>query len=264
MPTELLTRRNVVREALRAYRRPLHQLLIDREQEQAPLQEILQLAEQARVPIQRLSRSEFRAKTSNPQASGGEVTQGVALRASSYPYVDLQDLTAVATARNEAPFLLLLDLIQSPGNIGRMLRTAEAVGIHGVVLQERRGGEITPEVVEASQGASEHLAIARVANLVQTMRKLKEQNIWLAGLDLGAGAQPLHKTNLKGALGIVVGNEGEGLRRLVRETCDFLVFLPMRGQIDSLNAAIAASVLMYQAWQARGYADTATSTSDNK
>jgi 23S rRNA (guanosine2251-2'-O)-methyltransferase len=165
----------------------------------------------------------------------------------------VDEALALGDQRGEPPFLLLLDLLQDVQNVGALLRVAEAVGMHGIILQERRAAAITPAVVRASSGAVEHLLIAQVTNLVQTMRKLKEAEIWLAGLDMGEGTLRYDQADLRGPLGLVVGNEGEGLRRLVRETCDFTIRLPMRGQIASLNAATAGSVVLYAAWQARGF-----------
>jgi 23S rRNA (guanosine2251-2'-O)-methyltransferase len=199
------------------------------------------------VPVEHASRQQLDA-----QAHGGN-HQGVILEASPYPYVSVDEALALGDQRGEPPFLLLLDLLQDVQNVGALLRVAEAVGMHGIILQERRAAAITPAVVRASSGAVEHLLIAQVTNLVQTMRKLKEAEIWLAGLDMGEGTLRYDQADLRGPLGLVVGNEGEGLRRLVRETCDFTIRLPMRGQIASLNAATAGSVVLYAAWQARGF-----------
>jgi 23S rRNA (guanosine2251-2'-O)-methyltransferase len=179
--------------------------------------------------------------------------QGVVLEAAPYPYVALDETFDPAALSGEPPLLLLLDLIQDVQNVGTLLRTAEAVGVHGVVLQERRAAAVTPAVVSASSGAVEHLKVAQVTNLVQAMKTLKEADVWLAGLDQGPDAIRYDQANLRGALGLVVGSEGAGLRRLVRETCDFLIELPMRGQVESLNAAVAGSVALYAAWAARGF-----------
>jgi 23S rRNA (guanosine2251-2'-O)-methyltransferase len=176
------------------------------------------------------------------------------LETGEYPYADLPDLLEVASERGQPPFLLLLDLIQDVQNVGTLLRTAEAVGVHGVLIQERRAAGITPAVVNASSGAVEHLFIAQVTNLVSAMGTLKKQgDLWFAGLDTGPDATRYDQAKLKGGIGIVVGGEGKGLRRLVRETCDFIVALPMRGQVESLNAATAGSLALYEAWRARGF-----------
>jgi 23S rRNA (guanosine2251-2'-O)-methyltransferase len=156
----------------------------------------------------------------------------------------------LAKERGEAPFILILDALQDPQNLGTLLRTAEAVGVHGVLLPLRQTATITPAVVTASSGASEHLLVGQ-SNLAQAMDILVENNLWLIGLDGGPESQPLEQVNLKGPLGLVVGNEGQGMRRLVREKCDVLLRLPMRGNIESLNAAVAGSVALYLALGAR-------------
>jgi len=128
------------------------------------------------------------------------------------------------------------------------------VGVHGVIMQDRRAPDITTAVVQYSAGAAEHLLISQVTNLVQTMKWLQTEGVWLVGMDLDEGAQSLADVDLNMALGIVVGHEGQGMRRLVRESCDIRLILPQKGQVESLNAAVAGSVLLYQAWQARGFA----------
>ena len=144
----------------------------------------------------------------------------------------------------------MLDTLQDPQNLGTLLRTAEVVGVHGVVLPHRRTATITPAVVNASSGASEHLLIAQ-ANLAQTIDQLKAADVWVIGLDAGAEAQPPERVRLDGAIALVVGSEGEGMRRLVRESCDLLLRLPMRGQVASLNAAVAGSIALFLAARAR-------------
>jgi 23S rRNA (guanosine2251-2'-O)-methyltransferase len=137
--------------------------------------------------------------------------------------------------------------------VGSLLRVADAVGIHGIILQERRGVGVTPAVVNASSGAVEHLRVAQVTNLVQTMKDLKEQDVWLVGLDIGPNVPTIDKVDLNIGIGLVLGSEGEGMRRLVRDTCDLLICLPMRGRVGSLNVATVGSVALYSAWQARGW-----------
>jgi 23S rRNA (guanosine2251-2'-O)-methyltransferase len=175
----------------------------------------------------------------------------VILEVSGYPYRNLSDILDLAKMRGEPPFILLLDTLNDPQNFGTLLRTAEAVGVHGVILPLARTVEVTPAVVNASSGASEHLLIVQ-ANLAQVMEELKEQNVWFAGLD--EDGDPIESTTaspLRGSIGIVVGSEGEGIRTLVKSKCDFLLRLPMQGQIASLNAAVAGSVALYLAYLAR-------------
>ena len=240
---EWISGRNPVFEALRARRRQVFRLLVaEGAQEKGRLAEILQLCAANRVPVERAARSRLEALSTG--------SQGVALEAGDYPYCNLPDILDFAKERGEDPFVLILDTLQDPQNLGTLLRTAEAVGVHGVLLPFRRTATITPAVVHASSGASEHLLIAQV-NLAQAITALKEANLWVLGLDQSAEAVEISQVRLAGPLAWVVGNEGEGMRPLVRSSCDRLVSLPMRGQVDSLNAAVAGSVALYQAWQAR-------------
>lgn len=245
--SELFYRRNVVLEALRAGRRSLHRLTVAHDADPHTIAQVIAAAEARDIPIEHAYKNDL------SQRLHGARHQGVILEAGPYPYVELDDVLARAATSGEPPFLLLLDLVHSPSNVGRLLRSAEATGVHGVVIQNRRAGDVTPAVVDASMGASEHVLVARVTNLVQTMRRLREEDIWLAGLDLGPRARPLGQVDLNLPLGLVVGNEGSGLRRLVRKNCDLLLNIPMRGNVTSLNAAIAGSVALYAAWQARGF-----------
>ena len=156
-------------------------------------------------------------------------------------------------ASDEQPFILLLDLLKDPQNVGSLIRVSDAVGVHGIVIQERRSVAVTPAVVNASSGAVEHINVAQVTNLVSAMRELKDQDVWLVGLDVGPNIPPLDKTDLNMSLALVMGSEGEGLRRLVRDNCDLLLSLPMRGKVGSLNVATAGAIALYSAWGARGW-----------
>ncbi|MEZ4730344.1 MAG: 23S rRNA (guanosine(2251)-2'-O)-methyltransferase RlmB [Caldilineaceae bacterium] len=147
--------------------------------------------------------------------------------------------------------MLLLDHLQDPQNLGTLFRTAEAMGVHGVIIPDRRSAQVTAAVSNASAGAVEHLRVVQVTNINHTIEDLKESNIWVAGLDNVDTALPLSRANLTGALALVVGSEGEGLSRLTRDRCDFLVRLPMVGQVESLNAAVVGSIVLYAARQAR-------------
>lgn len=247
---EWIVGRNPVYELLRAGRRQAVRLQVAKGvEEKGRLRDILVLAKEAGVRIEWLPRQQVE--------SLGENTQGVALQAGEFPYSDLVEILEQATGQQEAPFLLLLDTLQDPQNLGSLLRTAEIVGVHGVLLPYRRTATVTPAVVSASSGASEHLLIAQV-NLAQAIDQLKEHDVWVMGLE-GKPEQPglearfPDQVRLDGPLALVVGNEGSGMRSLVRKSCDLLLRLPMRGEIDSLNAAVAGSVALYLAWQARGY-----------
>lgn len=237
-----------VLEALRAQSRHFQQvLLIENLEEKGIVQDITSLANQLSVNVRRVPR-----RIVDDIARDGN-HQGVVLRTGPYRYSHIDDILALANAREEKPLLLLLDLLKDPQNVGVVLRVADAVGVHGVIIQERRGVGVTPAVVAASAGASEHLKIAQVNNLVNTMKQLKEQDTWLVGLDMSPTAQPIDKVDLDMGVGMVLGSEGDGMRRLVRETCDLIATLPMRGNIASLNVATVGSIALYAAWQARGW-----------
>jgi 23S rRNA (guanosine2251-2'-O)-methyltransferase len=237
--------RNPVYEVLRAGRRHVFQLILaEGAQEKGRLAEIVHLCQERRIPIERTSRARLEAH--------GSGTQGVAVEASGYTYFALPDITDAAEARAEPHFVLILDALQDPQNLGSLLRTAEIVGVHGVLLPLRHTVTVTPAVVNASSGASEHLQIAQV-NLAQAIQSLKDLGVWVVGLDGGPRAQPPGQIRLDGPLALVVGSEGQGMRPLVRDSCDTLMRLPMRGKIDSLNAAAAGSIALYLAWQARGF-----------
>ncbi|HEY1016275.1 MAG TPA: 23S rRNA (guanosine(2251)-2'-O)-methyltransferase RlmB [Herpetosiphonaceae bacterium] len=243
---ELLYGRNAVMEALRAGRRKLIKLHVaEGAKESGPVGELLELARQRKLAVARPARAELDRKLA------GANHQGVALEAGAYPYADLDDLLERAASQGEDPLILILDHLQDPQNIGTLLRTAELVGVHGVVIPERRAADVTPAVVNASSGAVEHLLVAAVANIAQTIETLKAANVWVAGLEDDPRAQDYDAVDLRGALAVVIGAEGPGLARLTRERCDLLLRLPMRGRLASLNAATAGSILLYHAWRAR-------------
>lgn len=235
-----------VMESLRANRRKFDQLLLtEKVEEKGLVGEITALANERGVPTKRVNKRIIDDLANNANH------QNTLLRVSPYPYVEIDQMLEIAQQRGEKPFLLLLDLLKDPQNVGTLMRVADAVGIHGVILQERRGVSITSSVVNASSGSVEHLNVAQVGNLVNTMKDLKKHDVWIAGLDIGPDIPTLDKTNLDIGIGLVLGSEGEGMRRLVRETCDLLISLPMRGQVGSLNVATVGSVALYAAWQAR-------------
>jgi len=242
---EWISGRNPVYETLRAGRRRANRLMVAQgAQLKGRLAQIIRICKDKEIPIEFAPRKQL--------DSLGSAHQGVALQTGEYPYCDLKDILDQAEARAEAHFLLLLDALQDPQNLGTLLRTAEIVGVHGILLPYKRTATITPAVVSASSGACEHLLITQV-NLAQAIGLLKEAGMWIVGLESGAQAQLPSQIRLDGAIALVVGNEGEGMRTLVRDSCDWLLRLPMRGKIDSLNAAVAGSVALYLAWEARGY-----------
>jgi len=240
---EWITGRNPVYEVLRANRRQIQRLWVAKGiKEQGHLGDILNLARANQVPIQYVERKELDGIDSHHQ--------GVALNTGGYPYSDLESILQKAKDKNEPIFVLLLDLLQDPQNLGTLLRSAEAFGVHGVILPLARTASVTPAVVNASSGATEMLLIAQL-NLAQAMERLKEAGGWMIGLEDSPTAQAPKEITLEGGIGLVIGNEAQGLRRLVREKCDWLMKLPMQGQIDSLNAAVAGSIALFLARQAR-------------
>jgi 23S rRNA (guanosine2251-2'-O)-methyltransferase len=176
--------------------------------------------------------------------------QGVAAEVSAYPYSDLDTILKLAKQKEEDPFILVLDTLQNPQNLGTLLRSAEAFGVHGVLIPLKHATGVTPAVVNASAGASEHMLIAS-ANLAQSLEELKKEGLWVIGLEGSTEAQPPEKLSLGGPTALVVGGEGEGMRDLVRKSCDILMRLPLEGKIESLNAAVAGSIGLYLIHQAR-------------
>lgn len=241
---EFIYSRNAVYETLRAKRRDVFKIQVaEGAQEKGQLKEILDLAKQRRIPIERTQRARLDKIHQNHQ--------GVVAEVSGYPYSDVVDILEESRNKNEPPFVLLLDSLQDPQNFGTLLRTAEAIGVHGVVIPLAHSVEVTPAVVNASSGASEHLRIAR-SNLSQVIDTLKEENIWVVGLDQnGETIGEKTQRHLTGAVALVVGSEGEGIRQLTRAKCDIVLKLPMRGRVESLNAAVAGSVSLYLAYLAR-------------
>ena len=241
--TELLYGRNAILEALRAGRRRAHRLIVAEGGREGgrggALHEAREAARRANVPVLQAPREQIE------RAAPGVNHQGLLLEAAPYPYVRLDDLPGEATGDDRPPLYLALDQLQDPQNVGTLLRTAEAVGVTGVLIPEHRAASITPAVVNASSGATEWLRIAPVTNLARGLARLKEGGVWVAGLEGVPEAEPIDRANLGGPLALVVGSEGGGISRLVRAGCDFLVRLPMRGRIGSLNAAVAGSVALY-------------------
>jgi 23S rRNA (guanosine2251-2'-O)-methyltransferase len=244
---EFIYSRNAVYETLRAKRREVFKLEIaDNVQVKGRMAEIVSLAQGRRIPVVQVKRAQLDKIHEN--------NQGIAAEVSAYPYSDALDILDHAKELNEPPFILLLDTLNDPQNFGALIRTAEAVGVHGIVIPLARTVEVTPAVVNASSGASEHLRIAR-SNLAQAIDALKEENVWVVGLDQnGETVGEKTKRHLTGATAVVVGSEGEGIRPLTRSKCDIVLKLPMRGQIESLNAAVAGSVALYLAYMARNNA----------
>jgi 23S rRNA (guanosine2251-2'-O)-methyltransferase len=243
--TELVVGRNPVYEVFQARRRRIFKLMLAQGLEpHTRLEHVVDQAQSDGIVVERLPRRVLDRHSSHHQ--------GVVAEVEPYPYVDLDDILARARKDQGAPLILMLDALQDPQNFGTLLRTAEAVGVNGVVIPHRRRAGVTPAVVSASSGACEHLFICTM-NLVQAIRKLKEEGLWVVGVEKHTDARHIDQVELGGPLALVIGSEGQGLRRLVRETCDFLAQLPMRGRVESLNAAVAGSIALYMAWEARRF-----------
>jgi 23S rRNA (guanosine2251-2'-O)-methyltransferase len=244
---EILYGRQAVYETLMAARRPVYKIVLaEGVGEGGIVARIVATARQRKIPLQKGQRRQL------DKAVGDEHHQGVTAQVGGYPYVQLDEIWAEQERRAEPPFLLALDCLQDPQNFGALLRTADAVGVQGVLVPKRRAVAVTPATVNASAGAVEHLLVARVTNLVRALQELKERGVWVVGLESLPQARDLPQVDLDMPLALVVGSEGQGLRRLVRESCDLLLRLPMRGHVASLNAAVAGAVALYAAWQARG------------
>ena len=232
--------RRPVLEALRAGRREIFEVIVPSGPATDEVEEMISIAHARRLPLRAAQRGEC------DRILGQVNHQCCALKAGGYPYVSPEEIYAAAEEDPEA-IVLLLDHLEDPQNVGSLLRTAEACGVCGVLLPEDRGVLVTPTVVRASVGASEHLKIAHVVNLAQAMKELKARNVWLTGLDLTPEARAYTEIDFRGRCGIVVGSEGAGLGSLVGKTCDFIGYIPMAGQVESLNAGVAGALAMYEA-----------------
>ena len=243
---EILAGRNVIREALIAGRRHFESVtLAERIDEQGIIGEILGLCHTAQVPVTQAPRHEL-------DRLGDElIHQGIVARVSDYPYVDLGEILAHAEASSQDPLLLVLDELQDPQNVGALLRTAEAAGVHGVLIASHRAAQITPAVSRASAGAAEHLLISSVTNIARTLQQLQQRGIWVAGIEDRPDAQDYRQADYCRPLALVLGSEGQGMRRLVAQQCDYLLRIPMRGRINSLNVSVAGAIVLYEALSAR-------------
>ena len=238
--------RRPVLEALRANRRHFYQICFaEKTDDAAGIAEIRSLAESRGVNFKVTSRDELDAL-----AQGGN-HQGVALRVGGFPYVGFDQILHDVRDNPQA-LILALDHISDPQNVGSLLRSADAAGVTGVIIPEDRAAGVTPAATRASAGASEHMRVAKVVNLARALRELKEEGAWISGLDVGYDAVNYTSADLTGRCVLVVGSEGEGIGRLVRDTCDRIVAIPMSGKVSSLNAAVAGALVMYECVRQRG------------
>lgn len=246
---DLIEGRNAVLEALRAGR-SIDKLYLAKGETDKTLAHIAARARAAGVVVVEADRRRLDALSASPT----KAHQGVVAVAAVKEYCSLADILRAAEERGEAPFVLVCDEISDPHNLGAILRSAECVGAHGVVIPKRRSAGVTGIVDKTSAGAAEHVLVARVPNLPAALRELQERGLWIYGTAADGPADLWH-TDFTGPLALVIGSEGEGMGRLVREHCDFLVRIPLRGKLDSLNASAAAGILMYEVLRQRTASD---------
>ncbi|KNY29237.1 23S rRNA (guanosine(2251)-2'-O)-methyltransferase RlmB [Pseudobacteroides cellulosolvens] len=242
--SDILEGRNPVLEALKAGR-TINKILIAKGEREGSIRQIAAVAKEMGITIQEVDRRNL------DNISLTKSHQGVIAYVSVKEYVEVDDILKAAENSDRPPFILILDEINDAHNLGSILRTADAVGVHGVVIPKRRAVGLTSVVAKASAGAIEYVPVARVTNIAQTIDYLKKNNIWVIGTDQ-TGDNEFFKSDLKGPVALVIGSEGEGMGRLVREKCDFVVRIPMLGNISSLNASVAAAVVMYEILKQRG------------
>ena len=242
LPEDMVAGRNAVMEALKGSR-SVNKLMIANGSTEGSIKEIVAVAKEKGVNIQYWDRSKL------DSIARGIRHQGVLAQVAPVQYAELEDILQVAKDRNEPPFIVLLDELEDPHNLGAILRTADAAGVHGVLIPKHRSCPLSATVAKTSAGAVEHVPVARVGNLVQTIKKLKQEGLWVAAADMDG--KDYYDTDLTGPLLLIIGSEGQGVGRLVKEQCDFVVRIPMVGKINSLNASVAGSILMYEAMKQR-------------
>ena len=238
-----IERRNAVLEALRAGK-PIDKLYVLDGCPDGPVRTIIREAKKGDTIINYVKKERL------DQLSETGHHQGVIAMAASYEYATVEDILEKAREKGEAPFIFVLDNIEDPHNLGAMIRTANLAGAHGVIIPKRRAVGLTPTVARTSAGAINYTPVAKVTNLKQTMEQLKKEGMWFVCADMDG--TPYYQMDLKGPMGLVIGNEGEGVSRLIKETCDFVASIPMKGDIDSLNASVAAGVLAFEIARQRG------------
>ena len=239
---DVIAGRNPVSEAIRSGR-PIDKILVARGEKTGAVVGILAKARDRQIPVKEVDRTKL------DFLSGSAPHQGIVALAAAKEYCTVEEILAYAEERSEPPFLVILDELEDPHNLGAIIRTAECTGVHGVIVPKRRSASLSYTVGKASAGAIEYMRVARVTNIANTLDELKARGVWVYGADMN-GSDYL-QCDLSGACAIVIGNEGKGISRLVREKCDVIVSLPMKGHINSLNASVAAGILMYHALKGR-------------
>ena len=239
---DVIAGRNPVSEAVRSSR-PIDKILVARGEKSGAIVGILAQAKEKQIPVKEVDRAKL------DFLSGQQTHQGIIALAAAKEYSTVEEILEYADCRGEAPFIVILDELEDPHNLGAIIRTAECVGAHGVIVPKRRSASLSYTVAKASAGAVEYMRVARVTNISKLIDGLKERGVWIYGADMDG--EDYQSCDMSGACAIVIGNEGKGISRLVREKCDVIVSLPMRGKINSLNASVAAGILMYHALKGR-------------
>lgn len=238
MEEEYIGGKHSILEALRAGR-TIHKIWMIENAQKQLAHSILSEAKKAGVIVQNVDKRKL------DQLVSDVPHQGVVAQVAAYAYFEVSDILAKAKEAGEIPFILILDEIEDPHNLGSILRTADCTGVHGVIIPKRRSVGLTAAVSKTSAGAVEYIPVSRVTNISQTIDLLKEQGVWIAGAD-GAAERSIYEMDVSLPIAVVIGNENKGLGRLIKEKCDFLIKLPMFGQINSLNASVAAGAIMYE------------------
>ncbi len=239
---DVISGRNPVSEALRS-NRPIDKILVARGEKSGAVVGILAKAKNKMIPVKEVDRAKL------DYISGGTTHQGIVAFAAVKDYSTVEDIFDFAQSKNEPPFIIILDELEDPHNLGAIIRTAECAGVHGIIIPKRRSATLSYSVGKASAGAIEYMRVARVSNISALIDDIKKRGVWVFGADMDG--TDYSECDFSGACAIVIGNEGKGISRLVREKCDVIVSLPMKGKINSLNASVAAGILMYSAMKDR-------------
>ena len=235
--------RNAVLELIESGK-DINKIYIEKGEKQGSINKILAKANERKILVTEIDKQKFRQMSQTPNA------QGIIAIVPPFDYCDVYDIIDLAKERNEDPFILILDGIEDPHNLGSIIRTAETAGVHGIIIPKRRAASVNSTVNKVSAGAVEHMKIARVNNINETINTLKKEGIWICGTDMDTNKY-YYNQDLTGALAIVIGSEGFGMSRLVKENCDFLIKIPMKGKITSLNASVSAGIVVYEAVKQR-------------
>lgn len=241
---DLVFGRNSVIELLNSDR-TINKLFIQKGENYGSIRKVIDLARQKKIVISEVHKSKL------DEMTGNQNHQGVVAQTSPYEYCEIDDILSVANKRSEQPFIIILDGIEDPHNLGAIIRTAECMGVHGIIIPKRRAVAVTDTVAKVAAGALEYMKIARVNNINDTIEELKEKGVWIVGTD-AAGNDNLDGIDMKGSIAVVIGSEGEGMANLTRKRCDFLAKIPMKGKITSLNASVTCGMVIYEVARQRG------------